>query len=234
MPDQSQPDQLKRLNYFLGEFLVAEDFEQEQFYFRERMRIHNQKLHAPGVLDGLTVVANPGDSSVRVTSGKALDSQGRLILLNEDKELSLADLMADLTSSTTDNTTITLAISYGEVLSDFAKPGDVNTAKRFLEQGVVRLYQEGDVKLEEITVTVLDKKIVSSTPIATAAGAVIGDSRKLVQFIPAQRQYLSRELAQADLERSQACRFDRGPQHLRRSECRFREQGKPWTGHPWL
>lgn len=52
------PD-LKRLNYFYGQLLGAEDFRAEQNYFREKLKLHNRCLHGYGVVCGLRVVPEP-------------------------------------------------------------------------------------------------------------------------------------------------------------------------------
>ena len=43
---------LKRLNYFKGFFTTADDWRAEQRYHREKMMLHNRRLHSPGVLRG--------------------------------------------------------------------------------------------------------------------------------------------------------------------------------------
>ena len=52
------PD-FKRLNYFYGQMLGAEDFRAEQNYFREKLKLHNRCLHGYGVVCGLRVVPEP-------------------------------------------------------------------------------------------------------------------------------------------------------------------------------
>jgi hypothetical protein len=49
------PD-FKRLNYFYGQMLGVADFQTEQNYFREKLKLHNRCLHGYGVVCGLKVV----------------------------------------------------------------------------------------------------------------------------------------------------------------------------------
>jgi hypothetical protein len=52
------PD-LVRLRYFYGQLLGAEDFQAEQRYFREKLKLHNRCLHGYGVVCGLEVEIVP-------------------------------------------------------------------------------------------------------------------------------------------------------------------------------
>jgi hypothetical protein len=46
-----------RLTYFYGQLLGARDFQVEQAYFREKLKLHNRCLHGYGVVCGLRVTA---------------------------------------------------------------------------------------------------------------------------------------------------------------------------------
>jgi hypothetical protein len=48
--------ELVRLRYFYGQMLGAADFQAEQDYFREKLKLHNRCLHGYGVVCGLEVV----------------------------------------------------------------------------------------------------------------------------------------------------------------------------------
>jgi hypothetical protein len=48
-----------RLQYFYGQLLGARDFQVEQDYFREKLKLHNRCLHGYGVVCGLTVGVVP-------------------------------------------------------------------------------------------------------------------------------------------------------------------------------
>ena len=74
----------KRMNYFDRQFLRAADFQVEQKYHLDRHRRHNRLLHTSGLggPDDLSVTGTLGQSVVTVSSGTAIDTQGREIVLS--------------------------------------------------------------------------------------------------------------------------------------------------------
>ena len=44
---------------------------------------------SPGIINGLSAIANPGSNQVRVTPGRAIDNQGRLITLSQEISITL-------------------------------------------------------------------------------------------------------------------------------------------------
>lgn len=73
----------KRLRYFAGQLLSADDLREEQQYFMRRRQRHNLALHGSGVVTGLSVTVS-GDTSppsLVVGPGLALDPHGREIEL---------------------------------------------------------------------------------------------------------------------------------------------------------
>jgi len=64
----SMPD-FKRLRYFHGQMLVANDLQTEQDYFREKLKMHNRCLHGYGTVCGLKVVAVKVDPDCDPPSG---------------------------------------------------------------------------------------------------------------------------------------------------------------------
>ena len=76
------PLYLKRVNYFAGQLLTAADFQAEQRYFLERMRLHNVNCHGVGIVSGLEVSTSEGPAkSIIVFPGVALDPLGNEIIL---------------------------------------------------------------------------------------------------------------------------------------------------------
>ena len=67
---------LKRVRYFSGQMLTADDFRDEQQYWLEMHRRHNKLLHGWGIVAGLGITASSGDT-VTVEPGLALDPVGR-------------------------------------------------------------------------------------------------------------------------------------------------------------
>jgi hypothetical protein len=85
-----QPNRLKRLNYFDGKFLRADDLRAEQDYLRRLVHVSNQ-AGGSGVVMGLdTTLA--GDA-LRIGPGEAIDGEGRVLLLTEPVKLDLAGLV---------------------------------------------------------------------------------------------------------------------------------------------
>jgi hypothetical protein len=97
-------DSIQRLNYFTSQFLVEDDFQDEQTYHREMRYRHNQSLHTPGVVEGL-MVSKASDRQIKVSAGMAIDRKGQeMILLTESGAISLSG----------SNTDVFVTIQYGE------------------------------------------------------------------------------------------------------------------------
>lgn len=61
--------ELKRLNYFYGQMLGARDFQAEQDYVRDKLRLHNRCLHGHGVVCGLPVTPEPMEKPCETPGG---------------------------------------------------------------------------------------------------------------------------------------------------------------------
>jgi Chaperone of endosialidase len=109
------PDIEKRLHYFKGQFLKAEDFIDEQKYHSDRLERHTRFLHSPGVANGLEVKGDINTAQVTVTSGTAIDGNGKQIVL-------IADRAVRVDRDELKGKEALIVISYGEVKSD---PADV-------------------------------------------------------------------------------------------------------------
>jgi hypothetical protein len=77
---------VKRLHYFDGQFLRAQDFTDEQTYHLRLRQEHNRMLHTWGVADGLTLAFKSGAKRLTVEKGFAIDSRGREIVLSDDTD----------------------------------------------------------------------------------------------------------------------------------------------------
>ncbi|MEJ7598228.1 MAG: hypothetical protein WKG01_09990 [Kofleriaceae bacterium] len=88
-----QATALTRNHYFTGKLMVERDFTDEQVYFRERLRLHNQRLHGTGVVCGLGVKQHPNpacqDRFVILEPGSAIDCCGADILVTADDTIDL-------------------------------------------------------------------------------------------------------------------------------------------------
>jgi hypothetical protein len=91
--------EFRRLNYFYGQMLSAQDFQIEQNFFREKMKLHNRCLHGYGTVCGLLVepVTTPNDCP---EEGDEIEKElrARLKELLEDRK-KLADAQASGASS---------------------------------------------------------------------------------------------------------------------------------------
>lgn len=103
-------DVVKRLNYFDHQFLRAPDFNDEQNYHLNMRRLHNKNLHTPGIVFGLVPSAQAGATVVTVSSGFAVDSLGREMVLP-------ADVQLDLTNEA-QGKTVFFTLDYNEQQSD--------------------------------------------------------------------------------------------------------------------
>ncbi|HYH03303.1 MAG TPA: hypothetical protein VEC37_09390, partial [Bacillota bacterium] len=91
---------VKRMRFFDGLFLRQEEFNLEQNYHLRLRRLHNRHLHSTGIVSGLDVLAEPGDSAkVTVTPGLALlklidysreEEVTQEVLVGEETEVDLA------------------------------------------------------------------------------------------------------------------------------------------------
>jgi hypothetical protein len=80
------PSAPRRLHYFTGRLLTAEDFEAEQSYFLDRRRSDSRQLHGWGVVCGLGVTPS-GRGGVVIEPGLAIDGLGREIVVPDRQEM---------------------------------------------------------------------------------------------------------------------------------------------------
>ena len=82
---------LRRVNYFTGRLLSAEDFGAEQAYHREKSRLHNRRLHGSGVASGLTVSVAGGASrpAITVKPGVGIDPAGNELEVDAERSVSV-------------------------------------------------------------------------------------------------------------------------------------------------
>jgi hypothetical protein len=123
-------DLVKRLNYFDGQFLRQNDFNNEQDYHVQHQRDHARLLHTPGIAEGLDIPDPPaGATAVTVHAGVAYDDLGRRILLADNATLELADLAADQT--------IYVTIAYGESQTDPTDETGITGKTRWTEAPLI-------------------------------------------------------------------------------------------------
>jgi hypothetical protein len=83
---------IQRLRYFDGEFLAGADLELEQRYHIEMRRKLNRQLHLYGVIEGLSIAAEPdaaamGLDIVAINKGFAIDHFGREIAVVQSRAI---------------------------------------------------------------------------------------------------------------------------------------------------
>jgi hypothetical protein len=149
-------NQFRRMHYFKGFFTTAEDWQGEQEYHREKLRLHNRGLHTPGLLRGVAGdlrVRSAGGLTLQVLPGAAIDGYGNEIYLAQPRKLTIQP------GSTALPRLFYVLLSYGE---DQAEPSR-NTAvpeysgnKRVVEEPLLRISDQQPDKLLEIELARID------------------------------------------------------------------------------
>lgn len=138
-----------RVRYFGGEYLLTKDFQTDQDYHRSGRERFNSGVFRCGVIDGLDVTFDSKVSSttVIVASGRAMDGNGRLLILSDEQHV---DLSAEMVSPK-----CYLIIRYGEAQKNPAEPQDP-VGKRVVEQpsvvAVSRAPDDGEVLLAVVDI----------------------------------------------------------------------------------
>ncbi len=107
--------------YFTGKLLVERDFKQEQEYYVDKMRHHDQTLHGWGVVCGLKVQAHQNPQCrnrfVCIEPGTAIDCCGHEILVHDEDCIDitqLAAIKALAAKKDTDTHTLQICLRYRE------------------------------------------------------------------------------------------------------------------------
>ncbi len=108
-----------RNHYFTGKLLVERDFRDEQTYFIDKLRHHQQLLHGWGVICGLQVVEHPNPACqnriVCIEPGAAVDCCGHDIVVRERDCIDVTALSGyDDLSGSTDTHTLQICLKYKE------------------------------------------------------------------------------------------------------------------------
>jgi hypothetical protein len=174
---------MNRLNYYKGEFLQAEDLKVEQAYHVEMLRRHNESLHTWGIASGLFVKADTGSKEVTISSGMAIDSKGRQIVLTDE---TTKEIPGNITKST-----LYLVISHAEQTtepkSDTGFTGDTRIAEEPKIEFLEAKPEDESIQILLATIEIdlhdnhndndNDKTIIKTDSTKrTLAGAVMGDA----------------------------------------------------------
>jgi hypothetical protein len=94
----------ERLNYFHGMLMTEEDFQVEQKYYREKLKLHN-RFHEDGIVCGLLIEQAPANKAdeeckpspdVFITPGLALDCEGNEIIVCKKHPVSFKEKICEL------------------------------------------------------------------------------------------------------------------------------------------
>jgi len=139
MADYTQPaDVLKRVRFFDGQYLIDQDFIDEQRYHLDREHRAARSIGLVGVVDGLAVAADAAHPyQVTVSPGAAVDGVGRHLLLTAPVTLALpTDHFSGVAAE--------LRLFYRENPTDVAPTGGASQ-RRFDETPVVAAITGGAV-----------------------------------------------------------------------------------------
>ncbi|XVV15534.1 hypothetical protein ACQP2X_14675 [Actinoplanes sp. CA-131856] len=103
----------RRLRYFQGQMLTARDFQREQEYFREKLKLRMRCLLGYGVVCGLRVEPATGSAKVRLTSGLGVDCDGNELLVQGGCDIDLCEAVA-ADERTGDGATVWIGVEYAE------------------------------------------------------------------------------------------------------------------------
>jgi hypothetical protein len=120
-----------RVRFFDGQYLIDQDFVDEQKYHLDRERRLGKVLRITGIAEGLAVASSAGQpNKVTIGPGTAIDSDGRQIVLAKERTLDLPATVFNNKSA------IKLYIIYRELETENAKVGSEG-ARRFYENPLI-------------------------------------------------------------------------------------------------
>jgi hypothetical protein len=105
------PD-LKRIEFFTGQSLTAQDLTDVQTANRELRWLHNRSLHGWGIGIGYAVTGETGDTAVTISPGYAIDCMGRELILTEPATMTVPAVAGVSSGSKVVPATFFLTISY--------------------------------------------------------------------------------------------------------------------------
>lgn len=131
-----------RLNYFTGFFTTARDWNEGQDYHIQKRKLHNRRLHTPGIVAGEGAdlrVAAAGGLNVAVLPGAALDGQGNEIYLGEARVITIDPSLYTLPG------TVYIRATFGEAQTHFVQNMETpqySGYTRITEQPVIQVTAE--------------------------------------------------------------------------------------------
>ncbi len=130
----------KRVRFFSGQILTAQDFQAEQEYHVGKRRFLNQQLFGAGIVAGLDVTTDNG--SVVVSAGFALDAMGNEIVVDQP---------AQVNTKTCVKQACFLFVRYTEISSDPvpARSGELEFS-RITEGFALETHDEADMQANAV------------------------------------------------------------------------------------
>jgi hypothetical protein len=192
---------LRRLNYFDGKFLRAEDMQAEQLYLRNLVGLANA-AGGSGVVNGFDVTLSGKEDAVVVGPGLAIDGHGRALLLPLEKAIDFPSLLAD--SSPVAATPAAAGADFAACAAGDAKPTAVATpgdGLYLLTVGYVEaLCGEEDVfgrLCEDACLTAKDRRFRVEGVVFRAVPLALGGPLPVSALVPMEAKHLRSRIASA-------------------------------------
>ena len=105
-----------RNHYFYGKLLTVSDFQLEQDYFIDKIRLTNQLLQGKGIIDGLEITdldftSDTSKVTFTLSKGHAIDADGNIILVKTNTSITIDN-------NATDKANFYICIEYNECQQD--------------------------------------------------------------------------------------------------------------------
>jgi hypothetical protein len=147
MSASSIPD-LKRIEFFNGQRLTAQDLTDVQDANRQLRWLHNRSLHGWGIGIGYAVTGEAGDTTVTVSPGYAIDCLGRELILTQPVTIPVPAVAGNSTGGgKVTPATFFLTVSY---LDDAFQPTVESRPGVCLPAGTVRLAEGPLVQWQQL------------------------------------------------------------------------------------
>ncbi len=157
---QAQPNnkyRFLRVNPFRGLLVDENTWADAHDYHRNQMKVHLLSLHGIGIVQGLEVVASqPPDSNVFIRPGLAIDPEGRMLLLSEQRMVTIPPPAG--------SNTVLILLEFSERATQMQNvtEGGKPQAARILEECQVRVSPEplpGTIELARVNLDANNRQI---------------------------------------------------------------------------
>lgn len=174
---------LNRPAFFDGQQLTAADLTAVQGYHTELLWLHQRYLHDWGIVSGLVVTGEKGATSVTVSPGFAIDSQGRSIVLTAPVSLPVPAVVGAPAGGPMPYR-VTLAYSEDADLRAVVRAGACDSA------GAVLRLDVPQVRWQEAGVTVLHDVVLAAAGVLNCRLAAPVDLAPRRSALPERQPYL--------------------------------------------